>query len=71
MAEINLTIDNKEVTAEEGKTLLEVARENGGNVPVIVITMLRQQMLCVECASLKSKACVCFNLRVLSKHLKA
>jgi NADH dehydrogenase/NADH:ubiquinone oxidoreductase subunit G len=32
---INLTIDNKEVTAEEGKTLLEVARENGGNVPVI------------------------------------
>lgn len=32
---INLTIDNKEVTAEEGKTLLEVARENGGNAPVI------------------------------------
>lgn len=32
---INLTIDNKEVTAAEGKTLLEVARENGGNVPVI------------------------------------
>lgn len=35
MAEINLTIDNKEVSVEEGKTLLEVARENGGNVPVI------------------------------------
>ncbi len=32
---IKLTLDNKEVTAEEGKTLLEVARENGGNVPVI------------------------------------
>jgi len=32
---IKLTLDNKEVTAEEGKTLLEVARENGGDVPVI------------------------------------
>lgn len=32
---IKLTLDNKEVTAEEGKTLLEVARENGGNAPVI------------------------------------
>ncbi|HRJ76691.1 MAG TPA: 2Fe-2S iron-sulfur cluster-binding protein, partial [Anaerolineales bacterium] len=29
------TLDNKEVTVEEGKTLLEVARENDGNVPVI------------------------------------
>ncbi|HCR71797.1 MAG TPA: Fe-S-binding domain-containing protein [Anaerolineae bacterium] len=33
--EIKLTLDNKEVTVEEGKTLLEVARENDGNVPVI------------------------------------
>lgn len=33
--EIKLTLDNKEVTVEEGKTLLEVSRENGGDVPVI------------------------------------
>lgn len=32
---IKLTLDNKEISAEEGKTLLEVARENGGDVPVI------------------------------------
>ncbi|MFN3491398.1 MAG: 2Fe-2S iron-sulfur cluster-binding protein [Anaerolineales bacterium] len=32
---IKLSIDGKEVTTEEDKTLLEVARENGGNVPVI------------------------------------
>ena len=30
-----LQIDNKEVTVEEGKTLLDVAREHGGDVPVI------------------------------------
>jgi NADH dehydrogenase/NADH:ubiquinone oxidoreductase subunit G len=33
--EIKLSIDNKEVTTEDNKTLLEVARENGGDVPVI------------------------------------
>src|SRR5690606_20510449 len=33
--EIKLTLDNKEVTVEEGKTLLDVAREHGGDVPVI------------------------------------
>jgi NADH dehydrogenase/NADH:ubiquinone oxidoreductase subunit G len=32
---ITLTIDGQEVTAEEGKTLLEVAREMGGDVPTI------------------------------------
>lgn len=32
---IKLTLDNKEITTENDKTLLEVARENGGNVPVI------------------------------------
>jgi len=32
---ITLTIDGKEVTADEGKTLLEVVREMGGDVPTI------------------------------------
>ena len=32
---ITLTIDGQEVTAEEGKTLLEVARENGKDIPTI------------------------------------
>ena len=32
---ITFTIDGKEVTAEQGKTLLEVARENGKDVPTI------------------------------------
>ncbi len=32
---ITLTIDGQEVTAEEGKTLLEVAREMGEDVPTI------------------------------------
>jgi NADH dehydrogenase/NADH:ubiquinone oxidoreductase subunit G len=32
---IKLTLDNNEVSVEEGKTLLEVARENSGDVPVI------------------------------------
>ncbi|HET9912828.1 MAG TPA: 2Fe-2S iron-sulfur cluster-binding protein [Anaerolineales bacterium] len=32
---ITLTIDGQEVTAEQGKTLLEVARENGGDIPTI------------------------------------
>ena len=33
--EIKLTLDNKEITCDQDKTLLDVARENGGNVPVI------------------------------------
>lgn len=33
--EITLIIDGQEVTAEQGKTLLEVAREHGKNVPTI------------------------------------
>ncbi|HSL42070.1 MAG TPA: 2Fe-2S iron-sulfur cluster-binding protein [Anaerolineales bacterium] len=33
--EIKLTIDNQEVVTEEGKTLLEVARENGKDIPTI------------------------------------
>ena len=32
---ITLTVDGQEVTADEGKTLLEVAREMGGDVPTI------------------------------------
>src|SRR5574342_519009 len=32
---LTLTIDGKEVVAEEGKTLLEVARENGMDIPTI------------------------------------
>lgn len=32
---ITLTIDGQEVTAEEGKTILDVAREMGGDVPTI------------------------------------
>ncbi len=32
---ITLTIDGQEVTAEEGKTLLDVARDMGGDVPTI------------------------------------
>jgi len=32
---INLTIDGQEVTAEQGKTLLEVAREIGKDIPTI------------------------------------
>ena len=32
---ITLTIDGQEVTAEAGKTLLEVARENGKDIPTI------------------------------------
>ena len=32
---ITLTIDGQEVTAEEGKTLLDVARDIGGDVPTI------------------------------------
>ena len=32
---ITLTIDGQEVTAEEGKTLLEVARENSKDIPTI------------------------------------
>ena len=32
---ITLTIDGQEVTAEEGRTLLDVAREMGGDVPTI------------------------------------
>ena len=32
---ITFTIDGKEVTAEQGKTLLDVARENGKDVPTI------------------------------------
>jgi len=33
--EIKLTIDNQEVVTEEGKTLLDAARENGMDVPTI------------------------------------
>ena len=32
---ITLTFDGQEVTAEQGKTLLEVARENGKSIPTI------------------------------------
>jgi NADH dehydrogenase/NADH:ubiquinone oxidoreductase subunit G len=32
---ITLTVDGQEVTAEQGKTLLEVARENGKDIPTI------------------------------------
>src|ERR1041384_1948927 len=32
---ITLTIDGQEVIAEQGKTLLEVARENGKDIPTI------------------------------------
>jgi NADH dehydrogenase/NADH:ubiquinone oxidoreductase subunit G len=32
---VNLTIDGQEVSAEQGKTLLEVAREMGKNIPTI------------------------------------
>src|SRR5919206_4923679 len=32
---IKLTIDGQEISAEEGKTLLEVARENGKHIPTI------------------------------------
>src|SRR5512134_2033756 len=32
---ITLMIDGQEVTAEEGKTLLDVARENGKDIPTI------------------------------------
>ena len=32
---ISLTIDNQEITAEDGKTLLEIARENGKEIPTI------------------------------------
>lgn len=35
MAEITLIIDGQEVTAEQGKTLLEVAREIGKDIPTI------------------------------------
>lgn len=33
--EIKLTIDNQEFTTEDGKTLLELARENGIDIPTI------------------------------------
>ena len=33
--EIKLTIDNQEVVTEEGKTLLDAARENGKDIPTI------------------------------------
>ena len=33
--EIKLTIDNQEVVIEEGKTLLDAARENGEDIPTI------------------------------------
>ncbi len=32
---ITLTVDGREVTAEQGKTLLEAARENGKDIPTI------------------------------------
>src|ERR671929_1308951 len=32
---IKLTIDGQEISAEEGQTLLEVARENGKDIPTI------------------------------------
>src|SRR5919206_2836808 len=32
---IKLTIDGQEISAEEGQTLLEVARENGKEIPTI------------------------------------
>ncbi len=32
---VNLTIDNKKIEAEEGKTILEVARENGIVIPTL------------------------------------
>ena len=32
---ITLIIDGKEVSAEQGKTLLDVARENGIDIPTI------------------------------------
>ncbi len=35
MAEITLMIDGQEVTAEQGKTLLEVSREMGKDIPTI------------------------------------
>lgn len=35
MAEITLIIDGQEVTAEQGKTLLEVSREMGKDIPTI------------------------------------
>ena len=33
--EIKLTIDDQEVVTEQGKTILEVARENGKDIPTI------------------------------------
>jgi NADH dehydrogenase/NADH:ubiquinone oxidoreductase subunit G len=33
--EITLTLDGQEITSEEGKTLLEAAREKGKNIPTI------------------------------------
>src|SRR5512134_1867122 len=35
VSEIKLTIDGQDITAEQGKTLLDVARENGKNIPTI------------------------------------
>ena len=32
---VNLIVDGQEVSAEQGKTLLEVAREMGKNIPTI------------------------------------
>jgi len=32
---VNLTLDGKDISAEQGKTLLEAARENGRDVPTI------------------------------------
>jgi NADH dehydrogenase/NADH:ubiquinone oxidoreductase subunit G len=35
MADVTLMIDGKEITTEQGKTLLDAARENNANVPTI------------------------------------
>ncbi len=32
---VTLVIDGKEVTAEQGKTILDAARENGMDIPII------------------------------------
>ena len=35
---VNLTIDNRKIEAEAGRTVLEVARENGIVIPTLFLT---------------------------------
>jgi NADH dehydrogenase/NADH:ubiquinone oxidoreductase subunit G len=74
---ITLTIDGREVTTEPGKTLLEVARENGKDIPTICFheattanALCRICVVEVEGMRLLQPACIVQAARDMKVHTR-